>query len=175
MSYFGYLERDLDFNPWGYNCSEFSQLLSYLYDLEFVSHNHLDDIRKEKIEELRDDFFYEQGDYSCNDFMDYPTVLELMVSMCYSMEDVMRNSAYGNRTGEWFWMMIINLGLEDSDNDNFDAEYARKVIERWIEREFNADGVGSPFPLREPPCDLRGVDIWRMFLWYVNENYQGRW
>ena len=89
----------------------------------------------------------------------------------------MSNSKYGNRTADWFWLMIDNLGLTNMTNSEFDQEYVLKVLERWLKREFEPNGAGSPFPMKHPPCDMTGVDIWRAFGWYMNENYSshGRW
>ena len=151
---------------------EFGMLLSFLFDCKFEPLNHLDTIRVEKIFEMRDDWCYDNKKFVCRGF---PTVLELLVSLSRSMEDIMSNREFGDRTATWFWTMVINLGLEDMDNSNFDQEYVIKVLERWLKREFEPDGTGSPFPLKHPPCDMTGVDIWRSFNWYMTENYQGRW
>lgn len=176
-NYFEWLLHGMNDNQWGYRTQEFSKLLNLMFKLRFKAVNHMDVIREEKIDDLRDDFFYDHDEHikDVPDMPAYPTVLELLISLSYSMEDVMSNQKYGNRTADWFWGMIINLGLEDLDDDEFDEGYAVAVFSRWLKREFAPDGNGSPFPMRDPPCDMTGVDIWRSFLWYVNENYQGRW
>lgn len=178
MSYYGSLIEDLHSNSWGYNQNdEFSTFLAFLFDVEFRPMHHMDSIRVEKISDMRDEYRYERGAWasSSEEFPPFATVLELLVSLSRSMEDVMSNHLYGDRTPNWFWMMIDNLGLTNMDNEHFDQEYVVKVLERWLKREFESDGIGSPFPLKHPPCDMTGVDIWRAFGWYMNENYQGRW
>lgn len=178
MRYFNSLIAGLQENSWGYNVNgEFSTLLSFLFDCKFEPLNHFDTIRVEKIYEMRDEWAEAKKRFSpyITKFPEFPTVLELLVSLSRSMEDIMSNREFGDRTATWFWTMIINLGLEDMDNSNFDQEYVIKVLERWLKREFEPDGTGSPFPLKHPPCDMTGVDIWRSFNWYMTENYQGRW
>lgn len=176
-NYFEWLLHGLNDNRWDFKVQNYSRLLNLMFRLEFRAINHMDVIREEKIEDLRDDFFYDHDEHlnGVPDMPGYPTVLELLVSLSYSMEDVMKNHKYGDRTAEWFWLIVQNLGLDGMDDAGFDEEYVVAVFSRWLKREFAPDGSGSPFPMRDPPCDMTGVDIWRSFLWYVNENYQGRW
>lgn len=145
-------------------------LLSYLFSIEFIPLMQKDEIRVEKIMELRDD----NGGH--DEAPDYPTVLELLVGLSISLEDnVMSNPEYGDRTHTWFWMMIENLGLSGMTNDKIDTEYVFKVIDRWMHRDFDRNGDGSPFPMRTLGVDMREIEIWRSLCLYVTENFRGRW
>lgn len=149
---------------------EYMSLLSFLFTIEFVPYMDVDQIRCEKIMELRDEY----GGHG--EAPPYVTVFELMAGLAISMEDnIMTNTKFGDRTPKWFWMMIDNLGLDGMTNENLDSDYVFAVISRWIRREFDANGDGSPFPMKKTAEDMRDVDIWRSLCLYVTENFNGRW
>ena len=57
----------------------------------------------------------------------------------------MDDTAYGNRTGQWFWGMIFNLGLGGMYDGQFDQNYAIWVLDRFMRREYDMNGDGGLF------------------------------
>ena len=98
------------------------------------------------------------------------SVLEMMVALSLRCEEhIMSDDEIGNRTGRWFWEMIDNLGLESMYDDNFDKVYADKIIYRFLNREYEPNGDGGLFTVRNRNVDLRKVEIWYQLMWYLDE------
>lgn len=76
----------------------------------------------------------------------------------------------GNRTGQWFWSMIVSLGLASMDDNRFHQSRAEFVIERFRRRDYQPNGAGGLFTLQNPKEDLRTLDIWYQMMAYLNEN-----
>ena len=102
-------------------------------------------------------------------FIDGPcSVLEMMVALAMSCENIMNDPQIGDRTGQWFWNMIISLGLGSMTDIRFDKEYCLEVIYRFLDREYEPDGKGGLFTIRNCDTDLRNVGIWYQTCWYLN-------
>ena len=101
------------------------------------------------------------------------SVLEMMLALSIRCEEhIMDDPEIGNRTGEWFWIMIVNLGLGSMDDTRYDEEYVDDILDKFLNREYDADGTGGLFPVRNPryaQYDLRNVDIWYQLNWYLQE------
>lgn len=109
-----------------------------------------------------------------------PSVFELLATLALKIEEkVMSNPIYGYRAPVWFWTMIENLDISPETvtmpDGRMDVEYIDSVCIRWLDKQFQKNGDGSPFPLRNPPEDARLVDMWRLAMWYFNENFEGKW
>ena len=74
----------------------------------------------------------------------------------------------GDRTGQWFWGMIINLDLGPFVNGKFDKRLVDDIITRFLNREYEPDGRGGLFMIRHCTRDLRTVAIWHQLCWYLD-------
>jgi len=104
----------------------------------------------------------------------YPcSMLEMMIALCRRMEEVMSDSDYGDRTGQWFFEMIESLGLIDMVDGNFNFDICEEAMERFINRTYEPNGKGGLFTLKfsleYPPCDVRNLEIWDQAMMYLNE------
>ena len=170
-----------------FDVEPYAKMLKKLDDMSYGIFDKSEEGCLEHIYELRDDFleFLANCAYAPNPEIAHwesllakkrPSVLELLVAVSVQVEKtLMQNPKYGDRTGKWFWMMITNLDLNGQTNDNYDEEYVEKVINRWLNHEFAPNGDGSPFPLKHPPANMRGVGIYQAFMWYLTENFEGKW
>ena len=84
-------------------------------------------------------------------------------------EHIMTDPDVGNRTGQWFWQMITNLGLVDMTDSKFDRKYVDLVIQRFLDRTYEPDGKGGLFTIEHCPYDLRTVEIWYQLCWYLDK------
>ena len=105
-----------------------------------------------------------------------PTVLEVLIGLAYRMEDIMYDPEEGDQTIFRFWQLIANLGFEGYTDDAFaDRQWStpmvRKRIEKWMNREFCRNGVGSPFPLKHCRRDQRRVELLYQMNYYLEEAY----
>lgn len=150
----------------------YEKLLSRLYHTDFTYTIDLDGNRAEDGVCLRYHFAYDCGydDAMIASYLDTrdSSILEMMVALSNRCENIMDNPDLGNRTGQWFWTMIFNLGLEDMDDENYDDEYVTAVIERLLNREYEPDGEGGLFTVPDCRDDLRTVEIWTQLCWYLD-------
>ena len=92
----------------------------------------------------------------------------MMIALAYRVEnEIASNYKYGDRTGQWFWTMIHNLGLTGMRDSDFDRDYVDTVITRLLNREYEPDGTGGLFRVRDCEYDMRSVEIWCQFSWYL--------
>lgn len=124
--------------------------------------------------ELRYKFtIYEGYDESVEyilDVLDGPcSVLEMMIALAIRCEEtIMDDPQKGNRTAQWFWGMIVNLGLGSFSDINFDRRIVDSKIDRFLNREYEPDGQGGLFTIRNCDRDLRTVEIWCQLCWYLD-------
>lgn len=86
----------------------------------------------------------------------------------------MHNDDFGNRTTEWFWLMLYNLGINIYDDEHFTSKAAEDIEEKvytFLNRSYNYYGDGALFVVNNPYYDMRNAPIWEQLNWYLNENY----
>lgn len=97
------------------------------------------------------------------------SVLEMMIALAIRCEEtIMDDPDVGDRTGQWFWGMIVNLGLGGMTDIHFDQDFVDSVILRFLNREYEPDGRGGLFTIRNCHRDLRDVEIWYQLCWYLD-------
>lgn len=141
-------------------------LLRSLHERDFVAVLDKDSNRAMDGMELRDEYF-ETNPYYESGALDGPcSVLEMLIGLARRIDfDLKKTDFDRDRTADWFWIMIENLGLEGyTDEDFYDGEGAEfaisETIDTWLSREYLPDGRGGLFPLRWPSADQRDVEIW---------------
>lgn len=158
------------------NCSYY-RLIAYLFNRDYIPSMEMDENRAIDGIDLRYEFAdvnhipyakieYEFAECECS-------VLEMMLALAIKMEQhIMVDSDYGDRTGQWFWEMIVSLGLSGMNDSQFDEKKADLIFDRFDNREFSYNGKGSLFTLETPNTDMRDLDIWyQMQLWLMeNDN-----
>jgi hypothetical protein len=142
--------------------------------VEFVYIIGMDGNRAEDGIDLRYRFGYEHqyessmiavylDDQSCS-------ILEMLTALSIRCEEhIMDDPDIGNRTGQWFWNMIVNLGLGSMHDTKFDKNYVDGVILRFFNREYKQNGEGGLFTVNNCKYDLRTAEIWYQMCWYLDE------
>jgi hypothetical protein len=148
------------------------KLLSYLHEREFNYILDMDGNRAEDGMDLRYRFAYENAyDYSmvATYLDDRPcSILEMMVALAFRCEEhIMDDPDIGNRTGQWFWGMIENLGLGHMYDSEFDNHYVDTVLDRFLNRQYKRNGEGGLFTIENCRRDLRDIEIWYQMSWYL--------
>lgn len=144
----------------------YNRLFEYLYSRDFYWDIPLDKNRALDGIDLR----YKYG--CSNDILDEPcSVLEMLIGLAVRIEEqLMTSFDEGDRTGQWFWTMLTNLGLNRLDDDNFNEETAEWFVDRFLNREYDYNGEGGGlFVVEKPFEDLKNVDIWCQANWYLGE------
>ena len=143
-----------------------------LHDVDFEWLIDMDENRAQDGIDLRDRFIRE-CEYSKDDveYLDKPcSILEMMVALALRAEQtIMDDPDVGNRTGQWFWEMISSLGLGRMDDLHFNRVKARRIIDRFLDREYEPNGKGGLFTIPDCKYDLRDVDIWYQINWYLHD------
>lgn len=152
----------------------YRKLLLKLYHTEFTWTIDKDRNRADDGIALRYDYFAREfniDDSTIDDNLNFPcSVLEMMVALAIRCEQtIMDNPDFGNRTGQWFWDMISNLGLGGMFDDIFDPVYVKEVIDTFLQRQYSSDGVGGLFRINDRSEDLRDVEIWCQLCWYLDK------
>lgn len=101
--------------------------LRYLYTCE----RNFDNEEREKAEE------YLSGPCS---------LLEFLVALARRIEvDIMAEGGIDDRTGEWFWDMISNLGLLKFDDKHYNENQVDYILNRFMSRKYSENGDGNVF------------------------------
>ena len=151
----------------------YNKLLNHLNNIDFQYSIPMDGNRADDGISLRYRFGYEQKyeESMITSYLDtHPcSVLEMIVALALRCEEhIMYDPDIGNRTGQWFWSMIINLGLESMYDSNFDKTYTENVIFRFMDRKYKQNGEGGLFTVNNYKYDMRSVEIWWQMNWYIN-------
>lgn len=96
------------------------------------------------------------------------TVLELMIALAIRCEEIMDDPAIGNRTPQWFWEMVVNLGLGAMYDERFDKQKSIDILNRFMDRKYDKNGKGGLFRIRSSKSDLRKVELWYQMCWYLD-------
>lgn len=148
------------------------KLLTRLHQIEFVWFHVMDENRASDGVNLRRRFAAINGYEDVIGYLDEPcSVLEMMVGLAVRCEEwLMDNPHKGNRTSQWFWDMVINMNLAIVIDDEFDIEYVDSCVNRMLERQYDYDGTGGLFRVRNPRRDMRDIEIWAQLAAYINQH-----
>ena len=156
-----------------YSNKSYRKLFARLYDTEFTYTIPMDGNRAEDGIDLRYRFGREQlySDAmvaSCLD--DRPcSILEMMIALAIRCEEhIMDDPDVGDRTGQWFWSMLVSLGLGGMEDRKFDRYLVDATLERFLDRGYERNGEGGLFTVNNGR-DMRRTEIWYQMNYYLRE------
>lgn len=155
------------------NDISFRKLIIHLHNTEFRYSIPNDKSRAREGENLRHRFALTQmpdmPEHVILDILAGPcSVFEMMVALAiYAEEHIMTNPQIGNRTGQWFWNMVVSLGLGDQMDHLYDRRHVEDTLQRFLDRKYEPNGQGGLFTIRNPQRDLRKVEIFYQLCWYL--------
>jgi hypothetical protein len=140
-----------------------------LHDIEFTWFIPRDDNRADDGIQLRRRYALVMDDMSLQRYLKGPcSVLEMMVALAVRCEEcIMDDAQIGDRTGHWFWSMIRSLGLSSMNDSSFDSDFVEDVIARFLNREYQPNGEGGLFTIKNCEHDMRTAEIWYQLSWYL--------
>lgn len=154
---------------------QYSRLFEVLHNTDFKWLIHRDQNRYEDGVELRDEYAGEMGSYSmevAEAFFDRNcSVLEMMIALAIRVDDNIIGDPDEEHPEVFFMEMLKNLGLDRFKNNKFNLQDVIDIIDRWLSREFDRDGFGSPFPVRYDHRDQRKIEIYDQMNSYIYEKY----
>lgn len=146
------------------------KLLKFLFKREYIWVISMDENRAGDGIWLRRQFSLEKN-YTEKPLSGEPcNVLEMLVALSIRIEDdVMYDWEMGDRTGDWFWIMVRNMGLLRS-------VLWDKCIEKFMHRTYKNGGLGCPFYMKnmdEKEFEkFKNEEIWNQFLDYLSEKFE---
>lgn len=152
-------------------------LAEALWDIDYFWILERDENRAKSVDLLRNRYLLDGGKER---YEGKPNVLEVLVMLSDVMFDMLDELDGEDRRPMYFWEMIENLGLSDFTDQVYEelpnrrAWFYRRIKQRisvWLERKFDYNGFGSPFPLENPREDQAEVELWYQMQYYVVENY----
>lgn len=152
----------------------YRKLLTRLNEIDFNWVIPMDADRAADGTDLRYRFGYEnsyEGPVIANCLDDRPcSVLEMMIALAVRCEEhIMENTDEGDRTGQWFWNMIVSLGLGTMTDDRYDERFVDMAIDQFMYRKYASNGEGSLFTVHDPNRDMRSINIWYQMCLYLDE------
>ena len=156
-----------------YSNISYRRLFCRLHDTEFTYTIPMDGNRAEDGIDLRYRFGREK-DYDPRMIAafldDRPcSVLEMMTALAIRCEEhLMDNPDVGNRTGQWFWDMLVSLGLGAMDDSQFDRYQVDRILERFLDRDYKRNGEGGLFTVNNGR-DMRKTEIWYQMNYHLSE------
>lgn len=145
------------------------ELAKQLYETPFTWLIADDANRAERGKELRQDFIRECDieDVEINWLQIDCSVLEMLISLsCRASFETW------GAPGDWFWKFLENLELNGYNDRVYSTaimEEVDAVVRRWLDREYEKDGVGGLFPRKHATQDQRHVNIWYQLQGYLLE------
>ena len=153
----------------------YSLLFHKLFTTEFYWVVPFDEDRAKDAKDLRKTYLDLVGTDDCTG-LDYISVFEVLIALSIMCEDqLMGDPEYGDRTGDWFWMMVTNLGLQVYSDANWTLESENDVayiVDIFLSRRYTYTGIGGLFPLQICNNDQRKIDLWMQLNAYLIENYE---
>ena len=163
---------------WCSNHGSYTQLMSYLYSREFLAQFENDSNRVQDGQDMRFRFVeaFTGAHYTYRDVYKYLTdgcnMLEMMTALAQRCEDhIMGDPDIGDRSGVWFYNMLVNMHLDSMTDDQFDISRVEQIVTNVIEHNYAKNGDGGLFSVKNPTIDMRRAEIWYQMNWYLGELY----
>lgn len=155
--------------------NKYDRIMNYLFTTPFIFSLNHDENRASDGISMRLHFGEDNCEEKSDIFVSMPyecTCLEMMVALANRIEnDIMYDPTLGNRTWQWFWEMIRCLGLDRYDDEHFDAEKVRKIVDIFMHRQYERDGSGGLFKTFDTSVDMRKIEIWYQMQHFVNDYF----
>lgn len=98
------------------------------------------------------------------------SVLEMMLALAARCdESIMDDPQIGSRTKQWFWSMIASLGLNGETDIRYDENRVDEILSRFLHRQYEPNGSGGLFTIKDCEEDLREIEIWYQMCRYLDK------
>lgn len=169
--YYIWLLEKIDFD----SHSEYSHLLEYLHNKNYIWNNPMDENRSEDGLNLRIRF-EDESDYADYSSLTRPSsVLEMLIAFAERINTDVMSDNYS--TAYFFWLMLDNLGCNKFKDDSFDATEVDILLNQWLNpiekggKSYQKREIKKwLFPLKSGKTAEEGLDEWERMQRFVMEN-----
>ena len=100
------------------------------------------------------------------------SVFEMLLALAKRCDESIMGTIDEDRTSEWFWIMLNNLGIgEEYIANGIDRGEVERKVDILLERKYAKNGRGGLFIFNDPTINARQMEIWYQLMNYLNENY----
>lgn len=160
----------------------YTLLCAYLDTIEFVwtvpnDGNREQDAMRQRELFLNDDGFGYHSDDIDRFYDEFISVFEVLVALCERIEFNLDDMEHEPRQSEWFEELLHNLNISWAVDDEFKYRLGvigdvDQAIDIWMHRQYDFNGNGSLFPLRNrPKKHMAKTEMWYQMMQYLDENY----
>ena len=98
-------------------------------------------------------------------------MLEMMVALSVRIEDsIMGSESEGDRTAQWFWEMITNLGVGYMSDAQFNQNEFDRCVQNFFAYTYDPNGKGCMFRSdRFSMREMADKDIWYQMQAHLND------
>ena len=98
------------------------------------------------------------------------SVLEFLCGVVYHV-NYMLDDWSDDKTHDYFWIIIENMGLDAYDDSRFDPKEVDICVNRLLNRDFGPNGEGGLFTFNTVNGpDMQYVEFWKHITRYCHEN-----
>lgn len=152
-------------------CVRYMDLWRLLHQVPFHVELQRDENRMGDAMELRRRFLGIRGNHF--DSVQYISVFEVLLAFAMRIDLEYVGTPGEKHPDRIMLEMIKNLGIDKFDGVQYGESFVRNKLNRWMYREYNFNGIGGLFPVRQDSRDQRLLEMWEQMLSYVHENYGG--
>lgn len=154
--------------------TKLTNVFAILHNIPFTYVLERDDNREEDGIDLREDYTPPNG-YDMKIIMDFYakrcSVFEMLIGLAIRVDDEFIGDPAEEHPEDFFIEMLENLGLTKFVGKRYREKDVINIVQRWLDRRFDKDGRGSPFPVHHDHRDQRKIEIWDQMNAYISENY----
>lgn len=93
--------------------------------------------------------------------------LEMMIALCMRAADLMDYESEIDTTGDYFWLMMANSGLDKAANHEIMDDILWHLGGDWVKDEERI----SFFTVPAVPANWNKMEIWAQLNWYLTSEY----
>lgn len=152
----------------------YGYLARALHRMEFRAKLPIDQNRGMDGLQLRVEFMQLHGEFGSATNRSACTMFEFLIALAKRMNFLMHGNEQNHYTEYYFWILLRNLRLDKLTDDKWGYMngdfFVEDAVYRVVDRQYNPNGDGGLFPLKNPGADQRGVEIWYQMQNWLSEN-----
>lgn len=152
----------------------YHKLFDVLHNVDFRYEIARDENREADGLSLRDGFpitSFADRDKVNEFYGQYASVFEVLLALAIRVDAEYIGDPMEEHPEKFFMEMIKNLELDQFKDPYCIGDKPFKILDDWMDRRFEKNGDGSPFPVYHDHRDQRKIEIWDQMISYINETY----